>query len=37
MRFLTALFISFLLVGSLWAGAVTSKDPPLAKVVFYVG
>jgi hypothetical protein len=36
MRILTATLVSFLLAGSLWAGAVKSKEPPLAKVVFYV-
>jgi hypothetical protein len=36
MRILTAILVTFLLVGSAWAGAVQSKEPPLAKIVFYV-
>ena len=37
MRILTAILVTFLLFGSIWAGLVHSKEPPLAKVVFYVG
>jgi hypothetical protein len=36
MRILTAILVTFLLFGSVWAGAVDSKEPLLAKVVFYV-
>jgi hypothetical protein len=37
MKVITTTFMTFLLVASIWAGAVQSKEPPLAKVVFYVG
>jgi hypothetical protein len=36
MRVIAAIIMTFLLVGSIWAGAVQSKDQPLAKIVFYV-
>jgi hypothetical protein len=37
MKVITTILMTFLLVASIWAGAVLSKEPPLAKVVFYVG
>jgi hypothetical protein len=37
MKAITAIPMTFLLAGSIWAGAVHSKEPPLAKAVFYVG
>ncbi len=37
MRILTATLVTFLLGYCIWAGAVQSKEPPLAKIVFYVG
>jgi hypothetical protein len=37
MRILTAILMTFLLVGSIGSGTVQSKEPPLAKIVFYVG
>jgi hypothetical protein len=36
MRMLTATFVTFLLFGSVWAGAVQSQEPHLTEVVFYV-
>jgi len=36
MRVIAAILMTFLLVGSIWAGAIQSKDQPLSKIVFYV-
>lgn len=36
MKILSAILVTFLLFGSVWAGAVQSKEPHLAEVVFYV-
>jgi hypothetical protein len=36
LKVITTVLMTFLLLGSIWAGAVQSKEPPLAKVVFYV-
>jgi len=36
MRVIAAILATFLLVGSIWAVAVHSKDQPLSKIVFYV-
>jgi len=36
MRVLAAILMTFLFVGSIWAGAVHSKEPLLAEIVFYV-
>jgi hypothetical protein len=36
MKVITTIFMTFLLVASIWAGAAHSEKPPLAEVVFYV-
>ena len=36
MKILPAILVTFLLVGSVWTGALQSKEPPLVKAVFYV-
>jgi hypothetical protein len=36
MKVFTTILMSFLLVGYIWAGAVHSNEPSLAKIVFYV-
>ncbi len=36
MKAITVILITFLLLGSVLLGAVHSKEPPLAKIVFYV-
>jgi hypothetical protein len=36
MRILSALLVTFLLYGSMWAPVVHAKEPHLAEAVFYV-
>jgi hypothetical protein len=36
MRIFSALLVTFLLFGSIWAGEVQSAEPHLAEAVFYV-
>ncbi len=36
MKVITTILMTLLLVGSVWAGAVHSNEPSLAKIVFYV-
>lgn len=37
MKVITTIIMTFLLLESIWLGAVQAKEPSLAKVVFYVG
>ena len=37
MKFIPTILMTFLLLGSIRAGAARSNEPPLATIVFYVG
>ena len=36
MKVIIAILMTIVLLGSIWAGAVQSKEQPLSKIVFYL-